>query len=78
MSETFESIDYSKESTPPTPATDSNLYILYITFAIIVGMLLIWIIIVMVTKEDPLKILNEMNNLASQMAPVSDNLSYNN
>lgn len=91
MSETFESIDYhnaskeSKDLQRGSPATDSdvnvplasdnNLHILYITLAIIVGLLLIWIIVVTVTKEDPLKILNEMNNLTSQMQPVSDNIN---
>ena len=54
---------------------DNNLRILYITFAIIIGLLLLWIIIVVVTKEDPLKILGEMNNLATQIPPVSDNKS---
>lgn len=54
-------------------SVDNNLRILYITFAIIIGLMLLWIIIVVFTKEDPLKILGEMNNLASQIPPVSDN-----
>ena len=48
-------------------SSDNNLRILYITFAIIIGLLLLWIIIVVFTKEDPLKILGEMNNLATQI-----------
>jgi hypothetical protein len=52
--------------------SDNNLRILYITFAIIVGLFLLWIIIVTITKEDPLKILNQMNDLTAQMQPVSD------
>jgi len=37
-----------------------NIKILYITFGIIVGLLLLWIIIVVITKEDPIKILGEI------------------
>jgi hypothetical protein len=51
---------------------NNNLIILYITFAIIIGLLIIWIIIVVVTKEDPIKILNDMTNLATQIKAVSD------
>jgi hypothetical protein len=68
---------------PPDPTQDigilssnnSNLRILYITLAIIIGILLLWIIIIIFTKEDPIKILNEMTNLAIQLKPVSDILS---
>lgn len=60
------------ESSPAFGVKDDHLIILYVTFAIIIGLLLIWLIIITVTKEDPLKILNEMNNLAAQMAPASD------
>ena len=52
---------------------DNNLRILYITFAIITGVLLLWIIITVSTSEDPLKILGEMNNLSSQIPSASDN-----
>ena len=52
--------------------TDANLTILYITFLIIIGFLLLWIIIMVLTKENPLKILGEMNNLEAQIPPVSD------
>jgi len=51
-----------------------NLTILYITIIIIIGILLIWIIMVVVTKEDPVKVLNDMADLASQIKPVSDQL----
>ena len=51
---------------------NNNLRILYITLAIIIGILLLWIVIVIFTKEDPLKILNEMTDLTKQLAPVSD------
>ena len=52
---------------------DNNLRILYITFAIITGVLLLWIIITVTTSEDPLKVLGEMNNLSSQIPTASDN-----
>lgn len=51
---------------------NNNLRILYITLAIIIGILLLWIIIVIFTREDPIKILNEMTDLTKQLAPVSD------
>lgn len=62
----------STKSNAIIDTNDNNLQILYITFAIIVGLLLIWIVIVAVTKEDPLKILSAMNNVSAQMQPVSD------
>lgn len=51
---------------------NDNLKILYITFAIVIGLLLLWIIIVTVTKDDPFNILSEMKNLSKQIPPVSD------
>ena len=51
---------------------NNNLRILYITLAIIVGILLLWIVIVFFTKEDPLKILAEMTDVTKQLTPVSD------
>lgn len=51
---------------------NKNIYILYITFAIIIGLLLLWIIIVVFTKENSIKILNDMTNLTDQIKPVND------
>lgn len=58
--------------TPLLASNNNNLRILYITLAIIIGILLLWIIIVIFTKEDPIKILNEMTDLTKQLTPVSD------
>ena len=57
-------------------STNNNLRILYITFGIILGLLLLWIIIVIITKEDPVKILSEMTNMAAQIKPVSDDIIF--
>ena len=51
---------------------NNDIRILYITFSIIIGLLFIWIIIVVFTKEDPIKILGEMNKLTSQIPPTND------
>jgi hypothetical protein len=61
-----------QQETVSLGSANNNLRILYITFAIIIGLLLIWIIIVVVTKEDPIKVLNDMTDLATQIKPVSD------
>jgi hypothetical protein len=53
-------------------SNSNSLWILYITFAIIIGILLLWIIIVVITREDPIKILNDMIDLTSQIKPVND------
>ncbi|CAH6420231.1 Hypothetical protein HVR_LOCUS1135 [uncultured virus] len=53
-------------------ASNNNLRILYITFAIIIALLLLWILIIFLTREDSVKILDEMNNLASQTPAVTD------
>lgn len=55
-----------------TISGDNNLRILYITLAVIIGLFLLWIVIVVFTKEDPVKILGAMNNLATQTPAVSD------
>lgn len=52
--------------------TNTNLNILYITFMIIIGVLVLWIIIVIYTREDPIKVLSEMTNLATHINPVTD------
>ena len=52
--------------------SNDNLRILYITLGVIIGILLLWIVIVMFTREDPLKILSEMTSLAAQLKPVTD------
>jgi len=48
------------------------LYILYITFIVIIGILLLWIIISTFTKTDDIKILSEIINMATHIKPVSD------
>lgn len=63
-----------QDETVSLGSINNNLRILYITFAIIIGLLLVWIIIVVVTKEDPIKVLNDMTDLATQIKPVSDQL----
>lgn len=60
---------------PKSNIIDSNnndIRILYITFCIIIGILFIWVIIVVFTKDDPIKILGEMNKLTSQIPPTND------
>lgn len=57
-------------------SANDNLRILYITFAIIIGVLLLWIIIVIFTREDPVKVLSEMTSLATQIKPVTDNTTF--
>jgi hypothetical protein len=52
--------------------TSDNLRILYITIAIIVGLLLVWLIIMFFTKEDPIKVLGDMTDPTTQIKPVSD------
>jgi hypothetical protein len=54
--------------------TNNNLNILYITFIIIIGVLILWILIVIYTREDPIKVLSEMTNLATHIKPVTDTL----
>jgi len=53
---------------------NSNLRILYITLAIIIGIFLLWIFITLLTKEDAIKILGEMNKLTTHTPAVSDTL----
>lgn len=56
-----------------TENQDDHSNIIYITIAIIISLTLLWSLIVFITGEDPIKILNEMTNLASQTLPVNDN-----
>lgn len=49
-----------------------GLRILYITLAIIVALLCLWLFIVIFTKEDPITVLNEMTNITAQLRPVTD------
>lgn len=51
---------------------DDNLYILYITLFIVIGFLLLWVIIIWFTKEDPIYILNAMTNIKLQSTPGTD------
>lgn len=71
MEDNVNTISYDNDS-EPVGTTNDNLRILYITFAIIIGLLLIWIIVIVFTQEDPIKILGEMNNLSSQTPAVTD------
>lgn len=61
---------------------DSNLTILYITFGIVLILIIIWIIIIFVTKENPVEILNEMNNTnnhkLSSLDNIDDEININN
>ena len=56
----------------PEETHNNNLRILYITFAIIIALLLLWIIIIVITRENPIKILGEMNNLSTQTPAITD------
>ena len=54
---------------------NNNLRILYITFAIMIGLLLLWIVIICFTKGDvttAYNILKEMNNISLQTPTVTD------
>ena len=66
----------NKESSPDLliniGISDNNLRILYITFAVIIGLLLLWVIVIYITKDNPIKILTEMNNLSLQIKPIID------
>ena len=57
--------------------SSSDLSILYITIGVIFIFLILWIIIVIVTKEDAIKILSEMAKTTQQLTPVSDYSSMN-
>lgn len=52
--------------------TSDNMRILYITIAIIIGLLLLWLLIMFFTKDDPIRVLNDMIDPATQIKPVSD------
>lgn len=53
--------------------SESGVNILYITFGIVIFMLLIWIIVLIFSNEDSVKILGEMTQTDSQIPPISDN-----
>lgn len=53
---------------------DSGQTIIYITLVIIIGLFLIWIFIVIFSGDDPIRILHNMTDLTTQLAPVSDKL----
>ena len=54
---------------------EDNSMIIYTTIAIIIGLIFIWLLIVFLTGEDPIKILHEMTNLSSQVTPENDNIA---
>lgn len=51
---------------------NDNSKVLYITLIIIMGIIFLWIIIMMLTGEEPIKILAEINKLASQIKVATD------
>ena len=72
-SEEFSSRSSEPIVEPPDFVSDNNnLRILYITLAIIVVFLIVWIVIILFVQDDPLTILIEMNNLTTNLNPVSD------
>ena len=53
-----------------TPNNDIN--ILYITVALIIALIVIWFIVVIMTKNDDLEILNEMSKPINQVKLAND------
>jgi hypothetical protein len=51
---------------------EDNSNIVYITLGIIVCLIVIWLFIVFLTGENPIKILNEMTSSTTQVTPVND------
>jgi len=64
-------LEKSQEDIVISPS-GNNLRILYITVGIIIGVLILWIIIIVLTQEHPLKILTDMTNYSLQLNMVSD------
>jgi len=52
--------------------SEDNSVIIYVTIAIIICLILLWLFIVFLTGEDPINILNEMTKLTAQISPVND------
>jgi hypothetical protein len=60
-----------KFETTEDESTDDTT-IIYITVAVIVGLFILWLCIVFLTGEDPIKILNEMSNISLHITPAND------
>lgn len=70
----LELINYTEQEIGEESTDESsNLKILYITCVIIVGLLSIWIITMIFTKDD-VKILNEMLDTDAQTKPIIDTI----
>jgi succinate dehydrogenase hydrophobic anchor subunit len=52
---------------------NTNTYIIYITLGIIIVVLLIWIIMLALDQKDDIKIVDDMNNISTQIPPANDN-----
>lgn len=59
--------DQNRDFTVP----QSNLRILYVTFGIVIALLLLWILMIMFSK-DPVQILPAMNSVDTHVDPVND------
>lgn len=57
---------------PVADASDASLTILYITLALIILAIGIWIIVLMFSKEDSIRILEAMKASHNQLTPVKD------
>lgn len=54
---------------------NGNIKILYVTLIIMVGILLLWIIIIVMSKRNCENIISEINKLSAQIADVDDSVS---
>jgi len=55
-----------------TISANDNLRILYITLTILVVVLILWVVIIISTNVETLAILSEMNNVHTNVVPISD------
>ncbi len=51
---------------------NNDFKILYITFAIIIGLIILWIIVVIFSRNNNINILGEMLSIDSQTTPLVD------
>jgi hypothetical protein len=54
--------------------SESNNLIIYITLAVVIGLIIIWILVLLFAGTDPMAVLSSMNDLATQIAPASDKI----
>lgn len=76
----YDGVDHSKLDNLALISVDkyNNYKILYITVGLIIVLVLLWIIILFLTKSPQLNIINNMSDPNDQINPISDNpISHN-